>query len=208
MLTGHPVPYCVVEFKKHSYDCLQNVKERILVSELIAAGKKLRKIEALVFPQPGMPALNGLVDIIAVRDADGLGTPWWPTHMQSGPVAPMDDAINNAITRKRQSAKHYDWKGSSERWLLLVAEGRGLADVIGRPRRVHLPSRARSPFTLVLVWDKFSGDVWSVLPRFATICTGFKQRRYVDALPEPIRSFARPSSNYQVRSRSRRPRPS
>jgi hypothetical protein len=109
--------------------------------------------------------------------------------LKSGEVPPLDGAIVDAVRTKSALAASYDWQNSDERWLLLVAEARGLMDVIGGARKIDLPTDLTVAFTWVLVWDRFSEDLWAVYPQHAVICDGGKQLRRPQLLPERIRRF-------------------
>jgi hypothetical protein len=197
-------PYCVVDFILPSYACLDGLSDRQVVAELVAAGQVLRATKSLEFPRPEMPALSSRVMRIRVLAEDGEGMLWWPSHLRSGPVPEMDEAIVQAVDRKCSTAAQYDWFGASERWLLLVAEAHGLSDLIGGARELAAPlATASCPFTLILVWDRFSEDIWAVHPEFAVICDGAQQRRHLTALPEPVRPFAVAGETYPTRPKTR-----
>lgn len=70
--------------------------------------------------------------------------------------------------------------------LLLVAEGRGLTDTMGRTREVDLVLPASTPFTWIVMWDRFSEDVWTVFPTYGIICDGDRQLRRSERLPAPL----------------------
>jgi hypothetical protein len=103
-----------------------------------------------------MPILSTLVKRIRVLEEDGEGRLWWPSHIQSGEVPPIDDAIVAAIQAKGKLATSFDWREAEEKWLLLVAEAHGLTDIIGSARDIALPELPSFPFTSVVLWDRFS----------------------------------------------------
>lgn len=200
---GRPVPYCTVWFREASYSCLTRLRDDALVGELIAAGRRLRARRRLFFPCSDMPALSSILRKIRVVEADGEGLLWWPTHLQSGSVPALDAAIAEAVIAKGTLAASFDWQGSDERLLLLVAEARGLTDLVGRAREIELPSYPTLPFTWVVVWDRFSEDIWTIFPRHAVICDGSEQVRRPWMLPEALRRFATGGERYPTRPKAR-----
>jgi hypothetical protein len=78
----------------------------------------------------------------------------------------METAVKRAVREKSRLAKDYNWKDASQRWLLLVAEARGTTDVIGGARSFALPQAGEMAFDAVLVWDRFTEDVWLAYPAF------------------------------------------
>ena len=178
---GGPVPYCSVDFLHRSYNCLFGFSDNHLVSEFIDAGRILATSRVLKFPHPQLPVLSRMLSQIRVWDSNGEGLLWWPSHMQSGDVCSLEDTILKAVVTKARLAREYDWQGATEKWLVLFAEGRGLTDVIiGGLEPVPLHAfPADFPFTLVLVWDKFSENVWKVFPQFRAICDGTHQTRKI-----------------------------
>src|SRR5262249_48849891 len=129
---GTLIPYCVVEFLDHSYDCLGSASNASLVNDFLIAGKNLKTAQSIEFPQAAMPILSALVKRISVRESNGGGMLWWPSHMQSGAVPPIDGAIIAAVQAKGKLAASFDWRGAEEKWLLLVAEAHGLTGIIRR----------------------------------------------------------------------------
>lgn len=85
--------------------------------------------------------------------------------------------------------------------MLLVAEARGVTDLVGGARECDLP--VALPFTCVMVWDKFSEDIWTVFPYHAIICEGDKQIRRPHLLPERLRRFCTWGEVYPTKPKSR-----
>jgi hypothetical protein len=201
--TANRFLYCTVWFRDPSSPSLPNVRDGLLIAELVVAGQRLRDHSSLTFPQPNTPTLNSILTEIRVVDCDGEGCPWWPTHLKSGEVLPLDDAIVAAVRNKGTLATSFDWQDSDERLLLLVAEARGLTDVIGGAREIHLPVNLPIPFTWVLVWDRFSEDLWTVFPRHAIICDGGKQKRSPLLLPARLQRYCTAGEAYPTKPKAR-----
>lgn len=199
---GTTVPYCSVSFLNQSYSCLKGMSDQVIMSELIIAGGRLRTNAIVAFPQPDMPTLNSTLKEIRVLHADGQGLLWWPTHLKSGEVPQMATAIVEAVKAKGKIAASFDWKGAEEKLLLLVAQARGLTDIIGHAREFDIPLES-SPFTWILVWDKFSLDVWTIFPGYAVICDGLKQLRRPELLPQKLRRFCTAGEQYPTRPKPR-----
>ena len=200
---GRLVPYCTVRFRDRSYASLRGVRNDQLVSELVVCGRRLRHASSLTFPQADTPQLNSLLTEIRVVDRDDQGCLWWPAHLQSGEVPSLDSATVDALRTKGALAASYEWHGSDERWLLLVAEARGLTDLIGGARKIDLPADLTLPFTWVLVWDRFSEDLWTIHPDYAVICDGHKQLRRADLLPDRVRRFCTAGEVYATKPKAR-----
>jgi hypothetical protein len=199
---GVAVPYCTVWFRNPSYASLRQLADDDLVTELVVAGRRLRGGYALTFPQSDTPTLNSILIEIRVVDPHGEGFLWWPTYLKSGEVPSLDDTIVNAVRAKGTLATSFDWRGSEDRWLLLVAEASRLTDVIGGAREIDLPGDLASPFTLVLVWDRFSEDIWTVFPHHAVICDGTRQVLRSHLLPERLRRFCRGGEDYPTKPKA------
>ncbi len=192
-------PYCRVDLLDPSYSCLRGFSNGALRNEFVSAARLLNSSSTLRFPTDATPLLNKLVGEITVLDRDGSGLLWWPSHMQSGPIASLDSAAAQAVRKKARLAREYDWQGASEKWLLLVAQSHGLADVFGGAREIRLEQLGNCPFTQVLLWDKFTEDVWTFWPRFHVICDGSGQKRDLSVLPRSLHPFATHSTRYPTR---------
>lgn len=184
------VPYCRVDFARRDFG---NCRNEQIVNELVAAGRQLRSRTELSFPRDKLPILSSLLSQITVINPDGEGLLWWPSHLQTGVIdgEALDDTVRRAVDEKTRAALGYDWQGCAERWLVLYAQGYGLVDVFGGARDIVLDRNASSPFTRVVIWDNFSGDVWMLLPAFAIILDARRKLGYVNRLPESVRSFVR-----------------
>ncbi len=197
------VPYCVVDFQGHN-ESLDGADEALLIQELIAVGRSLTNEPKAVFPQATTPTLNGRIREIALMDPDGKGLVWWPRHMKSGPVSGPDREARQAVRSKRRLACNYDWKGATERWLLLHAQAHGLSDTFGAAREIALSRLPKKiPFTQVLIWDKFSEDIWTIYPEHRVICDGGRQVRDHRALPPALRPFASRGKRYPTHPKAR-----
>jgi len=152
----------------------------------------------MTFPRAGLPHLTAILSEIRVIEPDE-GLLWWPAHLKSGVVSPLDEVIATAIARKSAIASSYEWRGAEERLLLLVAEGRGLTDVVGGAPEMESCRPASTPFTWILVWDRFSEDIWSVSSRYAVICDGQRQRRNLELLPKSLQRFSDCQAGYPTR---------
>jgi hypothetical protein len=197
------VPYCVVDFQGYN-ESLDGADETLLVRELIGVGRMLKNEPTIKFPLAGTPTLNGRIREISLMDADGKGLVWWPRHLKSGPVSGPDRAVKLAVQTKRRQARKYDWKGVTERWLLLHAQAHGLCDMFGAAREIplgRLPKRM--PFTTILIWDRFSEDIWTVFPKYKVICDGSRQTRDLTALPASLRPFTIGNERYATRPKQR-----
>lgn len=165
----HPVvPYCVVDFSNTSYEIQRGFPQRQLIAEFVAVGRSLRSASAIVFPVEGLPLLSAFLSSVRVITPDGSGLRWWPSHLQSGTVSNLDEAVAAAIHGKIKLAEKYDWRGARERWLLLAAEAHGLQDVIGGSRPFAVPAEVSTVFTTVMVWDRFSEDIWTIFQTTAS----------------------------------------
>ncbi|MFH1421508.1 MAG: hypothetical protein ABIH42_02165 [Planctomycetota bacterium] len=196
------VPYCTVFFRNSSYSCLSDIRDCKLVSEFVIAGQHLCETPKLTFPNNDMPNLSLILSEIRVVESDGNGLLWWPAHLKSGENPILDDAIVEAVKAKSKIAVSFDWKNAAEKLLLLIAEGRGLTDVIGEARKVNLPSYLKIPFTWILVWDRFSEDIWSLFPRYAEICDGEKKVRRSQFIPLKLRKFSTRGELYPTKPKT------
>jgi hypothetical protein len=204
------VPYCVVEFSHPSFDVLHGVPQRKLEAELVAVGRALRSTSEVSFPRAEHPLLNSILTCVKVIKPDGEGLPWWPAHLQSGSVSALDDAVAEAIQVKAALATSFEWQGASERWLLLVAEGNGLQDLVGQARQFTVRATPHMPFTTIIMWDRFSEDIWTLFPVHRVICDGAARLRNIAGLPaslQPLVSSSRyetrPTSSWRAASNSR-----
>jgi hypothetical protein len=48
--------------------------------------------------------------------------------MQSGDIEDPTAAVERIVTAKVRRAAGYDWRGATQRWLIISAESEGLAD--------------------------------------------------------------------------------
>jgi hypothetical protein len=60
------------------------------------------------------------------------------------------------------------------------------------------------PFDEVVVWDRFSEDIWLLVPSFAVLADATRRVRNIAAFPEPLRLFVR-EADYHTRERRNRP---
>ncbi len=197
------VPYCVVDFQGYN-ESLDGADEALLARELIHVADVLKSEPVVRFPLEATPTLNGRIREIALMDADGKGMVWWPRHLKSGPVSGPDRAAKLAVQTKRRQARNYDWQGATERWLLLHAQAHGLCDMFGAAREIPLGRLPKKmPYTTILIWDKFSEDIWTVFPKYQVICNGSRQTRDLTALPASLNPFATGGERYPTRPKER-----
>ncbi len=198
---GGAMPYCRLDFRDPSYKCLTNVCRRTVIRELVVAVERLRKgaKSSLSFPQVDMPALSHLLREIQLLSNSRTDWLLYPSHMQSGEVPPtMNDAIVAAYGKKVQESATYDWCDAHVKMLLLVAKASGLTDVVGHSTIVSLPN-LKSPFDWVVVWDRYSEDIWALYPEHAVICDGVRQVRSLQSVPSELRRFATGDERYPTR---------
>lgn len=197
------VPYCVVDFQGGN-ESLDGADEALLIVELIQVGRLLKNESPLKFPRADTPTLNGRIREISLMDADGKALVWWPRHLKSGTVSGPDREVRLAVQTKRRQARSYDWKGTTERWLLLHAQAHGLCDLFGSAREISLGRLPKKmPFTTILIWDKFSEDIWTVFPKYQVICNGGRQTRDFTVLPASLRPFTTGDERYPTRPKQR-----
>ena len=55
------------------------------------------------------------------------------------------------------------------------------------------------PFTLVLVWDCFSEDIWVIYPKYAVLCDGIRGLRNICAFPVSLRRFVTQETRYPTK---------
>jgi hypothetical protein len=195
-------PYCRVDFGSMDFGGFRNTE---IAHEFAIAGRLLRADRELQFPRDGMPVLSSFLHHIRVIDPDGEGLLWWPSHLQTGTLDAegLDESVRQAVNEKTLAARGYDWGGITERWLVLHAQGHGLVDVFGGARDIDLPPRdTESPFTRVIIWDKFSEDVWALVPAFDRILDAKEKSLYVNRLPASVRSFVLTNDGRPVRAGS------
>ncbi|HWA45141.1 MAG TPA: hypothetical protein VHA10_18110, partial [Hypericibacter adhaerens] len=99
------------------------------------------------------PTLKQHVAHITIRDTSPEeGVLWWCAHLQSGVVQCSDEALLACTHAKDKSANSYAWPLCKERWLVIHAAARGLADmaVLGVPpaKPLHVQN-----FDRVYLWD-------------------------------------------------------
>ncbi len=200
----YAVPYCVVEFRRPTYECLDGICLDSLADELATVGRMFRSVSNIEFPQESLSVLSDAVCRIRVLDRNGQGRLWWPSHMQSGSIEPLNDAVVDAVREKTAKAGKYDWRNATERWLLLVAEAHGVTDVFSEPREVRLPNEMGNlPFTRVVIWDRFSESIWSIFPRFEVFCNGHTQQRFIDRIPPSLWPYGTGDERYPTRPMTR-----
>ena len=195
------VPYCVVHFRNSSYESLRNLPQRKLEAEFVGVGRVLRTSPEIVFPVRELPILSSFLASVKVIDTDGSGLLWWPSHLQSGAVSGLDEAVTAAVGEKAMLAQTFNWQDARERWLLLVVQGHGPEDVAGHQRPYATPTVASNPFTAIIVWDCFSEDIWTIFPDHRVICDRAAQSRDISAFPAALRPFVA-SSHYPTRPKA------
>lgn len=196
------VPYCAVRFRNDSYRV--DLRDGAgIARDLYLVGRRLSR-EADVVVGDEYPAIHGIISRVTVVDRDGMGRLWWPSHLQSGGVPSLDEAVRRAFREKCRVAQKYDWAGVERKWLLLVAEGRGTTDIIGKAKPIDVPEEGVVPFDEVVVWDRFSEDIWLLFPSFGVLADAARKVRNIGALPEALRPFAHPGE-YATRERRSRP---
>lgn len=199
----HSVPYCAVHFRSGS-NTVDLRDHRGIVRELVLVGQRL-EMDDEVLVDDQYPALCGIISGVNVVDRDGRGRFWWPSHLQAGPVHAPDGHAGQLFIEKCNQARAYNWCGIERKWLLLVAEGRGTTDLFGQARPIPLPSAHVVPFDEVVVWDRFSEDVWLVFPDFKVLADGQRKLRHVEALSEPLRQYVSRNDRYDTTERRHRP---
>lgn len=60
------------------------------------------------------------------------------------------------------------------------------------------------PFDEVVVWDRFSEDIWLLVPGFAVLADAARKVRNIAAFPGTLQLFAW-GGNYETRERRSRP---
>ena len=136
----HIVPYCVVRFCSNSYRVDLRDRDEI-IRDLYLLGRRLGH-QAEIVVGAEYPAISNIVSSVTVVDFDGGGRLWWPSHLQSGAVSSLDGAVRQSIIEKCRLARGYDWPDVDRKWLLLVADGRGTTDIIGRVQPFEVPEES------------------------------------------------------------------
>jgi hypothetical protein len=192
---SEPLPrvYGSVFFNCSTSTALKNLDRAEFFKEIVFVLRGAALSEAgsqiAAFDKNRTPIVATLVSHLYVRvfpsDDNFL---WWSADLQSGTIASTEDSIKTIAESKKEKAKKYDWRSSSERWLLIYAAGNGLTDIFVNPAALNILDI--EPFTRIFIWDKFSDTIYSashnvsiVLEKGAVL--------YLSDIPELVRPYLR-----------------
>lgn len=175
-LSSEPEPlphvYGSISFRNSSVTALDDIDRARFCEELVSVLREATLSEKgsqlSAFERGGAPLLSQVVSGMFVRifPADD-GLLWWCSHLRSGEVLPIEDAIRSAVAEKQQKARTFEWQNTSERWLLLYAAGESLVDLAIKVKDPGIG--CSGPFTQIFLWDRFSECIYCVSPTFAMV---------------------------------------
>jgi hypothetical protein len=177
--------YGSVFFRKPSSQVLFELNVGEFVEEIARWLEKWKpniSQEELGFFDPQcFPLLSVYVEHISLKYCPAeIDILWWSSDLQVGPVIRSESSLRTLIQRKILKANSYKWRSSSERWLLAYAPGMGQADMISME---EIPEfAALEPFSQIIVWDKFSENIFCVAPKKTVLVEGGR-KLYVKRLP-------------------------
>jgi hypothetical protein len=129
--------------------------------------------------------LATFVESISVTSGAGH---WWASHLQSGKLDGMIDALPKIVSAKAESSLKYDWAGAEEKWLVIVADALQLETTCildGYDRRVS--NVDTGTFDRIWLWDGFLEQVWLLHPDWILASDEETKTIRARALPERLR---------------------
>lgn len=82
---------------------------------------------------------------------DACGPLWWLAGLQSGVLQDPGPAIEERVRDKAAKSLTYAWSDTRHRWLMIVAQGRGIHDHVPVPRDIVCPAVDHGFSAIVLV---------------------------------------------------------
>ena len=195
--------YGVLFFRDPSPMALNSCRPNQLIKELVKICEKYRgRTEEIVFPVQGFPHLNELLTMLRLFRYPETGILWWCAHLRSGYVDAPEDALLNIIRAKVAKAQSYNWENAVEKWLIIVAEARLLADTATFFNDPKISKHFEGvEFTRIILWDKFRDDVIEIYPAFRMLCDSHAQIRNFDYYPEVLKPYIIRGLHYPTRIR-------
>jgi hypothetical protein len=192
----------------HFHDKRVNYRELLnhdyineLVNLIESVGLKRTEEVTVKITAEGFPYLGKYIESIYFKDVypekDYL---WWDGSLQSGSVISNKSAVQHIIDKKNQKAKKYK-SNYFQKWLLIYAGGLGLADIFIETDRnfirqggiylVELSDEqlltsnkiASDYFTHIIIWDKFTENIFLIFPYFKKIFDCGENSIWVNHLP-------------------------
>jgi hypothetical protein len=182
--------YGALSFAKPTPYVLDSIKDDLLVEELVNISKShAGKAVLISFPIQDYPILNSLLVTLSLREYPETGILWWCSHIQSGVVPNAKKAIIDIVAQKLALTHSYNWRDASEKWLLIVAEAKGLNDIaiIDDP---HIPEEfPHMDFTRIILWERFQDELVQLFPSFVERYDSSLLRRDSEQYPQALIPF-------------------
>lgn len=160
--------------------------EKAFMEEIIRALRSPYHGEVVgAFEPANFPILASTVDHICVRDTSPeCGILWWCAHLQSGLVESSAHILWNQVEKKDEEASSYEWPECREKWLVIYAAARGLADCAPKIDSSQ-PTPRVAHFDRVFFWDRFFETIYQLAPSVLTVLE--YPKLYIHRLPECLR---------------------
>jgi len=153
-----------------------------------------------VFPIQDFPLLSALLTSLRLYQYPETGILWWCAHLQSDSVADPNDALIHSIATKIDKAQSYNWENATEKWLVIVAEAKGLADLAVLTEDPEISKQFGTvEFTRIILWDRFLDEIIEIFPTFRKLCDSLAQVRHLEYYPESLKPFILGGPKYPTR---------
>jgi len=125
--------YGAIHFSYPSFEILDQIDQHAFIQEIIRAVKEKKDVENIEnYNVEHFPLLATHVHhIYLMNTRPETRTLWWPAHLQAGGIVDPIDRLIEIVKVKNSGAYKYDWKGASEKWLLIYSGTEGLLDLVG-----------------------------------------------------------------------------
>jgi len=173
------------EMGSHHEALLAMNREHTCLDEAVALIESHhQELPVRVQPQAGS-MLSAFVESIAMAPEAGH---WWASHLQSGRLDGMTEALPGIVAAKAESSLKYDWAGAEERWLVIVADALQLETTcILDDNDCWLSGVDTGTFNRVWLWDGFLEQVWLLHPELILASDEETKKIRARALPERLR---------------------
>jgi hypothetical protein len=157
-------------------------ESKAFIDEIVTALRSHRnRVVISGFDPANFPILARHVDHIYMEDTSPeRGILWWCAHLQSGEVEGSSELLWEQAETKDQEAGSYNWPECDERWLVIYAAARGLADFAPTIKPSNRPLKVTN-FDRVFLCDAFFEKVHQLFPSVATLFDA--ESIYVNRLP-------------------------
>jgi len=192
--------YGVVFFKEPADDMLDAVVPGLFVRETVDVCLNTGVDHEIVIPAGDHDHLNALVEKIRLWHYPEAGLLWWAAHLRSGVLADPREELAHIVEAKTKKARSYNWGDATERWLLIIAEGRHLTDAALLDDDPRLVERLKViGFDRVILWERLMDELVQLLPAFTKLCDSSRQIRNIEEYPAGLAPFVVGGSSYPTK---------